>query len=1130
MNSIGTELDTPWSHELWRSTLLREPHRQGTAVARHYASALPISYATETDPAQAIRDVAEVERLDVDSVALTFTTTEASAPYENLKIYAVGKPAPLNEVLPILSSLGVNALDERPAALTRPDGHRAWIYDLTVDLVAVTDGHGVTRDSRIADAFRAAWTGETEVDGFNALVLHAGLGWRQVTVLRAYAAYLRQAGLPYSRSNVERVLLSNSAITKLLVEFHALRLDPGIERDAAAEDALEGRTVDAIDAVAGIDADRILRALLSLIRATTRTTYYAEDRRAARALAFKFDSSSIDELPLPRPKYEAYVYSPRMEGVHLRFDDVARGGIRWSDRRDDFRTEILGLVKAQAVKNAVIVPAGAKGGFVVKNPPVPTGDAAADREAMYSAGISCYREFISSLLDMTDNLDITTRQVIAPEGIVRRDGDDTYLVVAADKGTAAFSDVANAIALERGYWLGDGFASGGSVGYDHKAMGITARGAWESVMQHFREMGVDTRTDDFTVVGIGDMSGDVFGNGMLLSPHIRLLAAFDHRHVFIDPDPDPQRSWDERARLFGLGRSSWKDYDKAVLSDGAMIVDRSAKSVRLTPQARRVLGIDDDPVLTTVELVRAVLGAPADLLWNGGVGTYVKATTESHADVGDKSNDAVRLDAPQLRVRVVGEGGNLGLTQLGRIEYARNGGRVNTDALDNSAGVDCSDHEVNIKIALAGATADNTLAAQDRRELLSDMTDDVSRLVLADNRSQNEMMSLNRAQAGTLVSFHSRMVDDLERRGHVDRAIDVLPTSAQFGALEREQKGLTSPELAQLTAQVKRFIKSEVSGTTLPDNGVYAGRLHNYFPPRLGREFAHTVAAHPLRREIVTTSVVNDMVDRAGMTYAFRLREETGADSAEAVNAFTAVTEIFDLGATFERIRAAADATPTAGTNALTVQTQRLIDRASRWLTTHRPQPLPLEATIARYRPVVRDLGPRVREWLRGDEITAVERRTEALTSRGAEAGLAADVADLLHTYCLLDIVDIAEISQHRPEDVAELYFALSAHLHINTALTAVTALPRLDLWHALARLALRDDLYSSLRAITLDALSVSEPGDDAADKVDQWEQHNAARLARARALLTEIESEVATEPTLALISVAARRIRAMTR
>jgi glutamate dehydrogenase len=1105
------------------------------AEAEHYAAAFPEVYKQAVAPLGAINDIVIIEELQDNSVKLVLGDRDADG-IAQLTWYLGGRSASLSRLLPMLQSMGVVVLEERPFTVTRPDGLPVWIYQFKIsphpDIPTPSTGpERAAMAQRFADAVTAIWHGLVEIDRFNELVLRAGLTWQQVAVLRSYAKYLRQAGFPYSQSHIETVINDNAGTARSMVELFEALFDPSESpRDAQAVAAAVAAD---IDALVSLDTDRVLRAFASMIAATLRTNYFvtrSDSARRQNVLSFKLNPELINELPLPRPKFEIFVYSPRVEGVHLRFGHVARGGLRWSDRREDFRTEILGLVKAQAVKNAVIVPVGAKGGFVVKIPPLATGDAAADRDATRNEGVSCYKLFISGLLDITDNVDKATGDVLAPSGVVRRDGDDAYLVVAADKGTATFSDIANDVAQSYGFWLGDAFASGGSVGYDHKAMGITAKGAWEAVKRHFREMGVDTQSEDFTVVGVGDMSGDVFGNGMLLSKHIRLLAAFDHRHIFIDPDPDAARSWDERKRLFDLPRSSWEDYDRSLISEGGGVYSREQKSIPITPQARAALGIADGvEELTPPALIKTILKAPADLLFNGGIGTYVKAETESDADVGDRANDPVRVNGNQVRARVIGEGGNLGITSLGRIEFDLAGGRINTDALDNSAGVDCSDHEVNIKILIDSLVTAGKVRASDRTDLLLSMTDEVGRLVLKDNEDQNDLMGTSRANAASLLPVHARMIKDFVKDRRLNRELEALPSEKEIRRRTEAGIGLTSPELATLMAHVKLALKSELLTTDLPDQEVFASRLPSYFPSNLRERFSSDIRSHQLRREIVTTMLVNGLVDTAGITYAYRVAEDVGVGPIDAVRSYVAANAIFRVGEVWRQIRAAGDnGVSVAVTDRMTLDLRRLIDRAGRWLLNYRPQPLAVGAEINRFAEKVRVLTPRMSEWLRGADKAIVEKEDGEFSSQGVPADVAYMVATGLYQYSLLDVIDIADIVDRDPAEVADCYFALMDHLGSDALLTAVSRLARDDRWHSLARLAIRDDIYGSLRALCFDVLAVGEPDENGEEKIAEWEMTNKSRVARARRTLTEIyEDEV---QDLATLSVAARQIRSMIR
>lgn len=1123
------------------------------AVLRMLPS-LPDDYKEQRNPREALADLIHVTQLAPGDVTVTLGRVLDDADVDESEVtlaggasegrdlrterwtftlYLCDETATLTDVLPVLHSLGLDVLDEHPYHLVRGDGSSCWAYEfgvrltegMTIDMSSLAD-----LESRFTEAFGQLWRRNAEVDAINELVIRCGLDWRSAAMLRAYGRYLRQCGFAYTTTHVAAVLGDHPAVARGLVELFAASFDPDSADDDRRQVALTALRRE-VGSVISLDADRILSAFAAVVTATSRTNFYVpgDDGGHRAVMSFKLRPREIPQAPQPRPMHEIFVYSPRVEGVHLRFGMVARGGLRWSDRREDFRTEILGLVKAQAVKNAVIVPVGAKGGFVVKRPPAATDDATTDREAQRSEGIACYRAFIAGLLDVTDNIDRQRGTVLPARSVVRRDGDDPYLVVAADKGTASFSDIANDVAADYGFWLGDGFASGGSAGYDHKEMGITARGAWESVKRHFREMGVDTQSQDFTVVGVGDMSGDVFGNGMLLSEHIRLVAAFDHRHVFVDPTPDAATSFGERARLFDLPRSSWADYDPALISRGGGVWSRHQKSIPVSDEMRDALGLDGGVTeLSPPELIRAVLLAPVDLLWNGGIGTYIKASSESDADVGDKANDAIRVNGDELRVKVIGEGGNLGVTELGRVEFDLCGGHVNTDAMDNSAGVDCSDHEVNIKILLDAAVSSGDLDADHRTDLLDSMTGEVADLVLADNISQNSELGFCRTYSQERVDVHVRQLADLADTYDVDLHLEALPEPAELrkrfaGDLHR---GLTSPELATLMAHVKLATKSDLLVTDLPDNDVFDERLARYFPVPLRTRFGTGIRAHRLRREIVTTTLVNDVVDKAGTTHLFRLREGAGASTEEGVRAYVVASAVFGLDELFERVVHAA--APVTMIDEMTLYARRLLFRASRWLLAFRPQPLAMAAEITRYRTRVTELSALLDSWMGASSALDVDQRVEHYQQAGVPQDLAHDVAIGLHRFCLLDIIDAAEIADYDPVEVGEVYFAVMEHFGIEELLTSVSDLEYGDRWHALARLALRDDMHGALRAITLKILEIGEPDESAGEMIAEWESSQSSRLSRMRTMLTDIND--LADPDLATLSVAARQLRSVIR
>ncbi|MFJ9146315.1 NAD-glutamate dehydrogenase [Streptomyces griseus] len=1105
---------------------------RGAELQRQYGHSFPEGYKADHSPRAAVADLVHLETLkqgEKDFALSLYEPVGAGPGERRFKIYRTGEQVSLSAVLPALQQLGVEVVDERPYELRCADRTHAWIYDFGLRMPLASGNGGYLADDarlRFQEAFAAVWKGEAENDGFNALVLGAGLNWRQAMVLRAYAKYLRQAGSTFSQDYMESTLRNNVHTTRLLVSLFEARMSPG--RQSAGTELTDGLLEEldgALDQVASLDEDRILRSFLTVIKATLRTNFFqkTDDGTPHSYVSMKFDPQAIPDLPAPRPAFEIWVYSPRVEGVHLRFGKVARGGLRWSDRREDFRTEVLGLVKAQMVKNTVIVPVGAKGGFVAKQLPDPS----VDRDAWFAEGIAAYRTFISALLDITDNM--VAGEVVPPVDVVRHDEDDTYLVVAADKGTASFSDIANEVAVAYGFWLGDAFASGGSAGYDHKGMGITARGAWESVKRHFRELGHDTQTEDFTVVGVGDMSGDVFGNGMLLSEHIRLVAAFDHRHIFIDPNPDAATSYAERRRLFDLPRSSWADYDTGLLSAGGGVHPRSAKSIPLNAHIREALGIDASvSKMTPADLMQTILKAPVDLVWNGGIGTYIKAVSESNADVGDKANDAIRVNGEDLRAKVVGEGGNLGATQLGRIEFARNGGRINTDAIDNSAGVDTSDHEVNIKILLNGLVRDGDMTVKQRNKLLADMTDEVGALVLRNNYAQNVALSNASAQAPSLLHAQQRFLRRLERDGALDRALEFLPADRHIRELLSNEKGLSQPELAVLIAYTKITTADELISTVLPDDPHLQKLVHAYFPSELRERFPEAVDGHALRREIITTVLVNDTVNTAGSTFLHRLREETGASIEEIVRAQYTAREIFGLSSVWDAVEALDNQVAADVQTRIRLHSRRLVERGSRWLLGNRPQPVAIAETIDLFRDGVEQVWNELPKLVKGADLDWYHSILDELTAAGVPDELAVRVAGFSSAFPALDIVAIADRTGKEPLEVAEVYYDLADRLRITQLMDRIIELPRADRWQSMARASIREDLYAAHAALTSDVLSVGNGASTPEQRFVAWELKNAAILARSRSTLEEIQGSDAFD--LANLSVAMRTMRTLLR
>jgi glutamate dehydrogenase len=1115
------EATRSWTDNLYDALIEQCGEERGTELFHRYRGAFPPGYRNGFLARTAVADIRRIEDLESeDDIEMSlYHPIEEPENFLGFKLFRLGEQISLSDILPLLEDMGVEVVDERPHRIKPAGSPSVWIYDF--GLVHGAQEELQTGEVReiFQDAFARAWRGTVENDGFNRLVLRARLTWREITVLRAYCKYLRQTQTTFSQNYMEDTLAANPHIARLLVELFEARFDPDRQDSAEEEtDRLKREIEEALDAVESLDEDRILRNFLTVTLATVRTNYFQseQDGEPKPYLSFKFDPSGIPLLPLPRPMFEIFVYSPHTEGVHLRGGKVARGGIRWSDRREDFRTEILGLIKAQMVKNAVIVPVGAKGGFVVKRPPTQGG-----REALMEEVVACYKTLIRGMLDLTDNL-VGDRTVPSPD-VMRYDEDDPYLVVAADKGTATFSDIANGISEEYGFWLGDAFASGGSAGYDHKAMGITARGAWESVKRHFRELGTDIQSNDFTVVGIGDMSGDVFGNGMLLSRHIKLLGAFNHLHIFLDPDPDPEASFEERERLLNLPRSSWSDYDEALISEGGGVFSRAAKSIPLSPQLKELLEVEEDSLMPQ-EVIQALLKTKVDLLWNGGIGTYVKASDETNADVGDRANDAIRVDGKDLRCRVVGEGGNLGFTQRGRVEYALGGGRIYTDAIDNSAGVDCSDHEVNIKILLDSIVESGDITQKQRNELLTEMTEEVAQLVLRDNYGQTQALSNAVAQAASMVDVHARYIRALEHAGKLNRELEFLPSEEELVERKSNDMGLTAPEFAILLAYTKISLYRELLDSDVTEDSYLSGELERYFPTPLRDRFRGQMWGHRLRREITATHVVNNMVNRCGITFTYRMREETGASVPEIVRAYAAASEVFDVRGLWAEIEAMDNRVEAEMQTEILLEGRKLLGRATRWLLRNRRPPLDIAATVLRFSEGTANLTERIPELLLDSDRKALDRATERLVEANVPPDLARRVADMSPMASALDIVDVAATTGQPVETVATVYFALGDRLKFHWLRERVGALPRDDRWRMLARAALRDDLNAQQAELTAEVLRSVPEEFPALERVDTWMTASRASTERALQVLTDINASGTFD--LATLSVALREIR----
>jgi glutamate dehydrogenase len=1110
-----------WDDHLRAELIAAHGEFEGRTLAERYRSAFPAAYEEEISPQEAIHDIAELERVVADPSRTTMRLIATGGDTACLRLFRASDAIALSRALPILENLGFLVISERPYLATVA-GHGD--FSITSYEMRRADGKRIEAalDERLSEAFLAVLDGRAENDGFNRLVVQTAMRWRQAMVLRAYCRYLLQTSSTFSQPYMEQVLAANAPIAGLLWQLFEAQFDPRIEAPERGRRAkrLRAQLKKLLDGVKSLDEDRIVRRFMALIGATLRTNYFQTNADGSEKpyVSFKLDPRSIPDLPLPRPAFEIFVYSPRMEGVHLRMGLVARGGLRWSDRREDFRTEVLGLMKAQNVKNTLIVPVGAKGGFVPKR--LPTNGT---RDDIQREGVECYRLFIRGLLDVTDN--IVNDRVVPPANVVRRDGDDAYLVVAADKGTATFSDIANAIAADYGFWLGDAFASGGSAGYDHKKMGITARGAWECVKRHFRELGIDTQSQEFTAIGIGDMSGDVFGNGMLCSPHMKLLAAFNHQHIFLDPSPDAAKSFAERKRLFALPRSTWEDYDRKLISKGGGVYSRSAKTITISPQARAMLGIDRD-TLTPIELIRAVLCMPVDLLWNGGIGTYVKASDETNADVGDRANDAVRVNGRELRCRVVGEGGNLGFSQRGRIEYAATGGRINTDFVDNSGGVDCSDHEVNIKILLNNLPKRAGLTLAKRNKMLADMTESVATLVLRDNYLQSQALSLLEFRAAQDLQEHAHMIRSLELSGHLDRALEFLPATEEIAERHRAGQGLTRPELAILLAYAKMTLYTRLIDSDVPEDPYLSQELDRYFPELIERRFGQYVKQHRLRREIIATATTNSVINRMGATFARRLQEDTGASAAAVVRAYAIAREAFEMRKTWSEIEALDNKIAAATQYELMRETTRLLRFSTYWLVHHQPNELNIDAQVQRFQRGLTDLDQAIPRVLAGADLAAYERRYEQYRAAQVPETLANRMATLLALRSGFDLVAIAEKTRLPIDRAAIVYFGIGTSLSLDWLREQIEQLAVDGHWQAVARTTLRDNIYELQRVLCLQALKGVRRG-SVNDVLDQWLKTHQSSVDAVRQTMNEMRT--LPEMDFATLSVAVQAVRRVT-
>ncbi|ATJ83428.1 NAD-glutamate dehydrogenase [Halomonas beimenensis] len=1106
-----------WRDDLLNAAIEGFGEEQANLLMGRFRDAFPASYRDDFSARTAVYDLQHLGELDEGApLALSlYRLIEEEGSGVNLKLFHPDAPIPLSDVLPMMENLGLRVLGERPYPVEATD-RAYWIHDFTLEHHTSVEVNLQEMREPFLEAFQRIWTGEADNDAFNRLIIGANLDWREVAMLRAYARYLKQIRFGMSQDYIATTLVNHPEITRELVTLFELRFDPADRPEAGEIADCEARIQALLDDVPSLNDDQLLRRYMELIQATLRTNYYQRSDGGGYKdyIALKLEPSRVSGMPKPRPAYEIFVCSPRVEGVHLRGGKVARGGLRWSDRQEDFRTEVLGLVKAQQVKNAVIVPVGAKGGFVCKR--MPEG---ADRETTQQEGIACYRTFIRALLDVTDNL--SGGEVVPPKDVVRHDDDDIYLVVAADKGTATFSDIANEISAEYGHWLGDAFASGGANGYDHKKMGITAKGAWESVKRHFRGLGVNTQEDEFSVVGIGDMGGDVFGNGMLLSDKIRLMGAFNHLHIFVDPDPDAAAGFAERKRLFEQPRSSWEDYNRDLISEGGGIFKRSAKSIAITPQMKRAFGIAEDK-LSPNELIRAMLVSQVDLIWNGGIGTYVKGSEESDAEVGDKANDALRINGRDLNCRVVGEGGNLGLTQRGRMEAAAKGVRVNTDFIDNAGGVNCSDHEVNIKILIDEVVSRGDMTEKQRNQLLADMTAEVSDLVLRDNYRQTQALDLAELLSRQGIGPFRRFISELEAAGQIDRELEFLPSDEELLERTHHEQGMTLPELSVLISYAKSVLKGDLIASDVPDDPTIMRYVERVFPAVLVERYRDEMYEHRLKREIVATQLANDIIDHMGVVFVRRLIDSTGASRAEIARAYVIARDSFHLTRLWEQVEALDNKVPSRVQYSMMLDLMRMLRRSTRWFLRHRTSMTTRDA-IDYFAPRLAQLQENIGKRLRGEEKEQWEVRRQELSEAGVPDALAATVAAANSLYAALGIIDTARQTDDKPQRVAEVFYEVGARLELPWILQQVTRLEVRDGWQAKARETFRDDIERQQLALTASVLGMEGGSRDAAERVERWLSLHESMHQRWRRLLEEVGS--GSQGGFPLFAVAVREL-----
>ncbi len=1096
-------------------------NKRGEKLAHAYSKAFSDSYTNRYKFTNAVCDLLKIEEAietKQETVDIYKISRDPTDTYQ-LKIYHPEKQIALSDILPTLENMGFYVIEETsfPASPLNYSG-AAWIHHFVLKDISEQSGKEDIKFDDVKEKLEAALLkirhGEIENDALNKLILRGAMNAHDVEILRAYSKYLIQTSFTYSFSTIAESIAKHPKLAKILRDIFYIRFSPGSKTP-------EERNTDCKQLVASLDQlladvtnvaeDRIIRRVYDVMFVTLRTNFFQKDSSGnpKNYISYKFDSAKVPELPLPRPYAEIFVYSYKIEGIHLRGGKVARGGLRWSDRNEDFRTEILGLMKAQMVKNAVIVPVGSKGGFVLKNHKI------TDRNELMNYGIECYKTFLRGLLDITDN--IVGGKITPPKDVVRHDGDDPYLVVAADKGTATFSDIANGVSKEYNFWLGDAFASGGSAGYDHKKMAITARGAWVSVERHFNEMGVDIRKEEFTAVGIGDMAGDVFGNGMLLSDKLCLIAAFNHMHIFIDPTPDAKKSFAERKRLFNLPRSAWSDYDVKLISKGGGIFDRKAKTIKLNAEIKKALDFNVDTA-NPDELIRAILKAPVDLLWNGGIGTYVKAKAEGN--VGDRANDNLRINGADLRCKVIGEGGNLGFTQLGRIEYALAGGRINTDAIDNSAGVDCSDHEVNIKIAFGKAVEKKKLSITERDKILEKMTDVVAELVLRDNILQTQAISIAQNQGFNLLEQHARLMSRLEKSGLLNRAIEFLPDEEEIQHRLSEKKGLTRPELAVLLAYSKLWLNDDLLSSNLPDDPYFVNDLSRYFPEVMREKFAAEIASHPLRREIIATFVTNSMINRVGSTFINSMIEDTGRKGCDIARAYTATRDAFDVRPMWLDIEALQGKIDSKIQFELFNQVTSLIERATSWFLRNYTSPMDVSGIVQTYAEGIVQIGKSLARLTEKINKKNFDEKLERYLKAGVPDALAKRIASLEFLSSALDIVKVAEKSKLGILVAGEVYFALETRLSLGWLRYHASRVPAESHWQRLAVTSMIDDIYDEQTRLTAEVIKTSCDDKKCSTAIDSWEKENQIQLSRYDGFLNDLRAYDRLDRSMIIVAI----------